>query len=128
MDDGRDELIAELHAQGLSIRAIAKRVGLGRSRVHEIVTALRAADEPDDGDDDEDPWEDEGDEGGLALLDAQEGYEPVASFRFVGLATELVRLPGCDTAERMDTERFPMGTVSASWTSTRHVTNAPKPG
>jgi hypothetical protein len=53
-DNPPDALIASLHAQGLSIRAVARVVGQSRSRVHEIVTALTTADT------DPDPWTDDG--------------------------------------------------------------------
>jgi hypothetical protein len=44
-DYPRYVLIATLHAQGRSIRSIARRVGLSRSWVHEIVSGLRCDDD-----------------------------------------------------------------------------------
>jgi hypothetical protein len=54
------KLIAVLRRDGHSIRAIAQRVGLSKSRVHEIVTAQTNGVVEDDLDDGaEDPWSDE---------------------------------------------------------------------
>jgi hypothetical protein len=64
--------VHRLHREGLSIRAIADRLGLSRMKVHRTLTAV-----PDDWDDDE------GDEDRGRFDD----YEPVPPFRFVGLAT-----------------------------------------
>jgi Homeodomain-like domain len=61
----RDD-VHRLRREGLSIRAIADRLGLSRSKVHRTLSA-----EPD--------------EDGLAL-DADDGYRPQPPFTFVGLS------------------------------------------
>ena len=82
--------VHRLHGEGLSIRAIANRLGLSRMKVHRTLTA-----------DDAHDWDDDG-----LALHSDDDRRAVPPFVFVGLATELLQLPGCDTAERMDSERF----------------------
>jgi hypothetical protein len=60
-----------LNREGVSIRAIAERLGLSESRVHRITAS--AAEEDDDLDAPE-----------LALLDAADSYEAVPPFTYVG--------------------------------------------
>jgi hypothetical protein len=73
--NGDGGAVGELHRQGLSIRVIARRLGLSRSAVHRRVSRLAEAEadvyDDEDGDEDAGPYDD---------------YEPVAPFRFVGLA------------------------------------------
>jgi hypothetical protein len=69
-----DEDVGALHRQGLSIRAIAERLGLSRSAVHRRVSRLAEAEA--------DEYDDEGDENAAPYDD----YEPVPPFAFVGLA------------------------------------------
>ena len=87
MRDPRHVLIAALHREGHSIRAIARRVDLSRSRVHEIVTAQTNGD-----DGDPDPWTDD-DAEELALFDAEDDDPGVVPpITYVG--TERVWCPG----------------------------------
>ena len=80
MDQARNGPIASLRAQGHSIRAIARQVGLSRSRVHEIVSGLAA-----DDDTDPDPWDD----------DTDEEHLPTEPFTFVGYERQwFTRGPG----------------------------------
>jgi Homeodomain-like domain-containing protein len=68
--DERDALIVELHAQGLSTRAIAQQCGISQTRVQQIGTSAEA-------DEDDEDWE--LDENELALLDAEDdGIEGIA--------------------------------------------------
>jgi hypothetical protein len=77
----RDERIVSLSGQGWTVRAIAAEVGLGRSRVHEIVAAAAVIDD-DAEDDDEDLFDAELDDEAVPY----DIYEPIPPFRFVGLA------------------------------------------
>jgi hypothetical protein len=81
MDVGdRDEQIMGMHAEGWSIRAIAREVGLSRSRVHQIIEANAdvAAADYDNETDETDTM--------LALLDAAEVDEDELQgpFRYLG--------------------------------------------
>ena len=72
-DDGAmssDDDVVRLNREGVSIRAIAERLGLSESRVHRITAS--AAEEDDDLDAPE-----------LALLDAADSYEAVPPFTYV---------------------------------------------
>jgi hypothetical protein len=60
-----EEMIQELRDAGRTLRAIAARVGLSRSRVHQIVSAGRPRQE-------------------ALPLDVDDGSPPVGSVRFVG--------------------------------------------
>jgi len=81
------------HGEGLSIRAVAKRLGLNRGKVYRALTRHAAAAEDDD-------------EGGVALLDAERGYLAVRPFTFVGIESVVATQPGDDIAEARDMERF----------------------
>lgn len=94
-----DDLAEVLRLSGdeLSIRAIAKRVGWSRMRVQRAIAA-EAKPEAEDGDLDARE---------LALLDATDtGQEPRAPFRFVGMEPTVLEIPGVDTVEPVDVERF----------------------
>src|SRR6185437_10308554 len=80
MDGDRDEQIAAMHADGWSIRAIAREVGLSRSRVHQIIDAVADAAADYDGETDEEI------ETVLALMDATEVDEDELQgpFRYLG--------------------------------------------
>jgi len=83
MDDAR---VWELHCQGLNVRAIAKRMGKDRNRVHRSITRQAEAAAAMD-DDSDDPWADAAVR--LALMDAENAdYEPVAPFSFVGFGDD----------------------------------------
>ena len=77
--DNVDVEVKRLRRTGETIRAIAERLGLSKSRVGRIVA--------DDDDDDELEDDDDLDDRELALLNATtEGrYRPQAPFRFVGM-------------------------------------------
>jgi hypothetical protein len=80
----RDEYIGQLRAAGWSAIEIAEEVGLSRSQVHRILAVVGDAARGDLANDDgDDPWTD--DVGAVALLDAEDDYQPVGPFRFVGL-------------------------------------------
>jgi hypothetical protein len=91
MDKAHNGLIVSLRAQGHSIRAIARQVGLSRSRVHEIVSGLAV-----DDDTDPDPWDDDADpETALSLFDTDEEHWPTEPFTFVGYERQwFTRGPG----------------------------------
>jgi hypothetical protein len=89
-----EAIVRELRGRGLSIRGIAKQAGFSRPKVDRILARLGMRDTglritvDDDGDDDHaEPEALPGDD-----------YEPVAPFRFVGLATPEDRRgePLCD--------------------------------
>jgi hypothetical protein len=65
-----DDDVVRLNREGVSIRAIAERLGLSESRVHRITAS--AAEEDDDLD-----------APVLALLDAADSYEAVPPFTYV---------------------------------------------
>ena len=88
----RDMRVWELHQAGLSVRAVARQVGLSRSQVHRIISNPAPDMSPiaylnGDQDDDDDPWTDD-DEVPLALL-ADDAIRPhevlVPPFAFAGL-------------------------------------------
>jgi hypothetical protein len=87
-DDALCVEVLRLHAEGLSIRAIAKRVGRSRMTVQRI---LAAAAEDDDG---------------MVLLDARGGYRATPPFTFVGMEPVIVDLPGCDEGQLAEEPRY----------------------
>ena len=68
--------VHRLHGEGLSIRAIANRLGLSRMKVHRTLTDSRTV-TADDLDDDED--------GGLALVCADADYPPPPPYTCAGV-------------------------------------------
>jgi hypothetical protein len=78
--------IRALASEGLSVRAIAREVGLSKSAVHRVLMAPDPEDPPDYDEDlddgDEDPWEDE------ALFDTAEERWPAEPLTFVGRERE----------------------------------------
>lgn len=102
-DVARDDRIAELAAEGLTVRAIAERVGLSRSRVGEILQAIRAAAEEygadDEPDDDGDEWPE--------LRDIPADYTAVPPLRYVGMAEDVaIELPDGDVTRYVNIPRF----------------------
>jgi hypothetical protein len=77
--------VHRLHGEGLSIRAIANRLGLSRMKVHRTLTDSRKGTADDWGDDED---------GGLALVSADADYPPPPPYTYVG--TELVALESRD--------------------------------
>jgi Helix-turn-helix domain len=79
--------IRAMASEGLSVRAIARELGLSKSAVHRVLMAPDPEDPPDyedpDDDGDEDPWDDTGPEP-LGLCDTDEERWPAEPFTFVG--------------------------------------------
>lgn len=89
MSTGELARIRALASEGLSVRAIARELGLSKSAVHRVLMAPNPQDPPDyedaDDDGDEDPWDDDADpEDALSLYDDAEERWPVEPFTFVG--------------------------------------------
>ncbi len=103
-----EDEVLRLRGEGLSIRAIAERLGLSKSRVGRIVAAAELADD-----------EDEDDDGGglFGLFDPEP--QLVEPFTFCGVEVEIVQHPGCDP-EPAEQERWldGNGRRARSWTST----------
>jgi hypothetical protein len=106
-DNPRYVLIATLHAQGRSIRSIARQVGLSRSWVHEIVSGLRCDDDAD---------------AELARFNVVDDDECTPPFTFVGMDPE--------RGSKGSVERFVDGTgtpcdIVAIWRADRDEQRLP---
>jgi hypothetical protein len=93
--DAQDARVWALSADGWSVRGIARETGLSKSQVHRVLSANA---------EEFDSWE--ADDESAALSEASEDYVATPPFTFVGLESELVTLPGDDTARQLDMERF----------------------
>lgn len=93
------EAIATMASEGMTVRTIARELGLSRSAVHRDLSRRAVAGEWDGG---TDPWTEDDDESELPVDDV----EAVPPFRFVGSETVWTQLPGDDVATRQVVDRW----------------------